>query len=61
MQYGLWLIVLHKAFSPQVPGHGSRHFWFEHALFGLQSESIEHSGRQVGGDPMYPLRQEHIE
>lgn len=28
---GVWLTTLHSAFAPQLPGHGSRHFWFMQA------------------------------
>jgi len=28
MQLGAWLTTRQSAFRPQVPGHGSLHFWF---------------------------------
>lgn len=59
VQMGLWLTTWHLAPIPQVPGHGSIHFWFEHAWLKIQSELVVHSGLQVGGLPMYPGTQEH--
>jgi len=60
LHIGLWLTTWHLALIPQVPGHGSRHFWLLQALLKMQSELTLHSGWQVGGDPMYPVKQEHI-
>lgn len=59
VQTGLWLTTMHWAFRPQAPGHGSIHFWFEQALFRLQSELTVHSGRQLGGLPIKPCTQTH--
>lgn len=59
LQIGLWLTTWHFAPAPQVPGHGSPHFRFEHASFWGHSELWTHSGRHVGGLPMYPWTQEH--
>lgn len=52
LHIGLWLMTWHLAPIPQVPGQGSRHFWFEQASFNLQSELTVHSGRQDGGEPI---------
>lgn len=52
LHIGLWLTTLHLAFIPQVPGQGSRHFWFMHALFCIQSVLTVHSGLQAGGEPI---------
>lgn len=49
LHIGLWLITLHIAFNPQVPGQGLSHFWFIHALSRGHSELTIHSGRQFGG------------
>lgn len=57
---GLWLITLQIVLRPQLPGHGSIHFWLVHASFGAQSELTTHSGRQVGGAPIKPLMQVHV-
>lgn len=51
-QTGVWLMTLHWAYKPQLPGHGSLHFWFIQAWLMGHSEFIVHSGRQLGGDPM---------
>ena len=58
-QIGLWLVTRHSAFTPHKPGHGSRHFCSIHAVVSEHSELTKHSGRQLGGDPMYPGWQEH--
>ena len=47
------------ALKPQDPRHGSRHFSCMHALLLGHSELMEHSGRQLGGDPMYVDTHEH--
>lgn len=39
------------ALFPQVPGHGSLHFWLMQALFKEHSELTVHSGLQPGGLP----------
>ena len=59
LQMGLWFITWQFAFSPQVPGHGSIHFWFTQAWLRGHSELVTHSGRQVGGLPINPGTQEH--
>lgn len=44
---------------PQVPGQGSLHLLFEHALLRSQSEFDTHSGRHpVYGSPKYSGKQE---
>lgn len=48
---GLWLITVHLAWSPQVPGQGSEHFCDIQAKCGWHSELPTHSGRQFGGVP----------
>lgn len=53
-QIGLWLTTVHCALIPQVPGHGSIHFWLLQAMFAWQSELIIHSARQLGGVSKYP-------
>lgn len=50
---------MHLALRPQVPGHGSEHFWDIQAKFGLHSALTTHSGRQLGGVPMKFALQEH--
>lgn len=47
-----WLIILQSALYPQLPGHGSLHFWFIHDKSLRHSELLTHSGRQFGGAPM---------
>lgn len=59
LHIGLWLLTWHRAPTPQVPGHGSLHFWFEQASLRLQSELTTHSGLQDGGLPMKPGTHEH--
>jgi len=51
---GLWLITLHRACSPHVPGQGSEHFCAIHALSIGHSALTTHSGRQEGGVPIKP-------
>lgn len=53
-QIGLWLTTWHNAFTPQVPGQGSMHFWLTQASFSGHSELVTHSGLQVGGYPRNP-------
>lgn len=55
---GLWLTTLHCAAIPQVPSHGSLHFWLRHASFNGHSLLLTHSGRHAGGLPMNPWTQE---
>lgn len=43
---------------PHDPGHGSTHLRLIHALSSEHSEFVVHSGRQVGGTPTYPDKQE---
>lgn len=45
-------MTLQTAPEPQEPGHGSLHFSLMHALLLEHSELIEHSGRQLGGEPI---------
>lgn len=45
------LITSHLARTPQEPGHGSRHWLLMHALVGLHSGLMVHSGLQFGGEP----------
>lgn len=42
-----------------MPGHGSTHLLFIQAWLLGQSGLITHSGRQFGGEPIYPVKQEH--
>lgn len=44
---------------PQEPGHGSLHFLFRHAIFDAHSVLLVHSGRQLGGAPMYSGKHVH--
>lgn len=41
---GTWLYTLHNALKPHIPGHGSLHLRFIHALFCGQSLFKTHSG-----------------
>lgn len=59
-QTGECLITTHEVWRPQDPGHGSRHFSFWHARCPGHSALLVHSGRQLGGRPMYEGRQEHV-
>lgn len=58
LHIGLWLVTWHFALIPQVPGHGSIHFWLTQASFKGHSLLVRHSGLHVGGLPMYPETQE---
>lgn len=50
----------HSAFNPQVPGQGSLHLLFTHALVLVQSVLRTHSGRQPEyGSPKYSGRHVH--
>lgn len=52
IQEGAWLITRHSAFKPHVPGHGSLHLLFIHALDRSHSELRTHSGlHPVYGSP----------
>lgn len=54
------MFTVHLALTPQVPGHGSIHLLFTHALFLGQSVFKTHSGRQpVYGSPKYSDKQTH--
>lgn len=53
-----WLIVLHSAFTLQIPGHGSAHFLFIQAKWFGHSLLLTHSGLQLGGVPMKSDKQE---
>lgn len=55
------MITLHCALKPQIPGQGSIHFVFEHALFNGQSALIVHSGRHPvpSGVPKNPGKHSH--
>ena len=54
MQIGTWLTTRQIALTPHVPGQGSVHLLFWHALFEGQSELTKHSGRQATyGSPKY--------
>lgn len=41
---GAWLITLHSAYKPHIPGHGSRHLLLIHALSLGHSLFRTHSG-----------------
>lgn len=57
-QDGAWLMTLHSALRPHVPGQGSRHLLLTQALLRSQSELMTHSGLQpVYGSPKYSGRQ----
>lgn len=58
LHIGLWFTTWQIAAIPQVPGHGSIHFWLTQASFNGHSELTIHSGRQAGGLPIYPGTQE---
>lgn len=60
IQMGLWCMTLHWASRPQVPIHGSTHFWFTHARFDPHSEFTKHSGLQFGGVPINWGKQEQM-
>lgn len=57
-QLGIWLTTRHSAFNPQVPGHGSLHFFFIQAKLKEHSLLATHSGRQFGGEPVNSGKQE---
>ena len=57
---GLWLITLHSALKPHVPGQGSIHLFLEQASVLIQSELTVHSGLHPEyGSPKYSLLQVH--
>ena len=47
VQTGTWFFTEQRAFTPQVPGHGSTHLFLWQALLDGQSEWTTHSGRQA--------------
>lgn len=59
LHIGLWLTALHCALKPHEPTQGSLHLLLTQAKLNGQSWSMEHSGRQFGGAPYIPGRQEH--
>lgn len=59
VQMGLWLMTIHWAARPQVPGQGSVQRWLMQASLSAHSELTTHSGRQVGGVLINPGRHEH--
>ena len=46
LQMGLWFLTEHWAFLPQVPGHGSLHFFCMQARWLGHSVLMRHSGLQ---------------
>lgn len=54
---GEWLTTLHSVFVPQLPTHGSAHFWLRQAKLWSHSLLLMHSGLQFGGVPRYPGKQ----
>lgn len=58
LQIGLWFTTWQFALTPQVPGHGSIHFWLAQAWLREHSLLTIHSGWQKGGDPLYCGRHE---
>lgn len=58
LQIGRWFTTLHWVLTPQEPTHGSLHLFPTQDNFNGQSWSIKHSGRQFGGAPYIPVRQE---
>lgn len=55
----VWLMTWHSAPAPHDPSHGFWHLLFMHANWAGQSALITHSGRQFGGDPIYPMLHWH--
>lgn len=47
LHMGIWLYTSHKAFWPQVPGHGSIHLFLMHALSWGHSLLRTHSGLHI--------------
>lgn len=56
---GLWFITLQLAFTPHGFGHGFSHLLLTQALSCGHSVLTTHSGRQLGGAPIYSAKQEH--
>lgn len=54
----MWFCTRQSAFRPQDPIQGSLHFSVMQAWVGGQSVFTTHSGRQLGGEPMYAGRHE---
>jgi len=59
VQIGLWFLVIHCAFNPQIFGQGSTHFLFIHARCRGHSALTIHSGLHDGGIPLYSGKQVH--
>lgn len=59
MQLASWFITLQIAFEAQLPGQGSLHLSLIHAKFERHSWLDRHSGRQLGGNPMWYGKHEH--
>ena len=55
---GTWLMTWQLALEPHEPGHGSLHRCRTHACWLGQSALSTHSGRQLGGAPMWSGRHE---
>lgn len=55
----VWPITWHSAPAPHDPSHGFWHLLFIQANWVGQSALSTHSGRQFGGEPMYPLMHWH--
>lgn len=58
-QFGVWLTTRHSAIVPHAPIQGSAHLLLIHAKLFEHSLLLEHSGRQLGGAPIYCGIQEH--
>lgn len=61
LQIGLWWKTSHFAFIPQIPEHGSTHFWFIQALLLAHSVLTTHCGLHNGGIPLKLGRQEQLD
>lgn len=57
-QIGLWFLIIQVANVPQEVGQGFTHFWLTHARSWGHSEFRTHSGRHMGGVPVYCGKQE---
>lgn len=55
---GTCRLVWQTAYAPHVPGQGSRHLLLRQARSDGHSESLRHSGRQLGGSSNIGGRQE---
>lgn len=54
---GAWFTTWQIALLPQLPGHGSTHLLFKHAVFEGQSVLTTHSGLHPSyGLPVYPSK-----